>query len=391
LVVGLALLPLAVVFFGEVSLAGFPVNLIAVPFFSFVLVPAALLLAGAAILGVGDDVLARIVEPVATGVWHVLGHVADYRLASVELAAPGAVVIVLFAAGVALLFGVHGRKRWLGIVACTPLLLRSPARPEPGAFALTVLDVGHGLAIVVRTATRTLLFDAGPLARSGFDAGAEIVVPALRALSPAGLDMIVVSHGDNDHAGGLDAVRARYATAALIAGPDLALRDAPVCLAGRSWTWDRVRFSLVHPAGDFDGSGNDSSCVLRIDSAGGSALLTGDIESRAETELVAAGLVPVDIVVAPHHGSATSSTAQFVQATRPSHVIVSAAYANRWNFPRPEVVARWRDIGADILATGDSGAVTVSVSADGVSVEQKRRHRVRYWHAGSGTGTGSAL
>ena len=391
LVLGVALLPLTAIFFGEISLAGFIVNLIAVPVFGIVLVPVSIALTALAVVGHGLTIAAPTASFVGTVVWGLLSVVSDLSLAAVSVAAPGRVLTAAIAVVcITLLVG-----RWWLRVAALPILLLTLAwpaqRPAAGDVAVTVLDVGHGLATIVRTAHRTLLYDTGPVARSGFDAGSEVVVPALRQLSSAGLDLIIVSHGDSDHAGGLSAVLDAYPQARVLAGGGGDSVVGRRCVAGEDWVWDGVQFAVLHPAHEFAADGNDGSCVLRVSGRGGSVLLTGDIERRGENAVVRQGLEPVDVLLAPHHGSTTSSTPRFVAASAPALVIASTAHANRWQFPRPEVIERWRSVGARVLATSESGAITVRLGGHGLIVDAARVSRRRYWMALPGTSTGSAL
>jgi competence protein ComEC len=150
-----------------------------------------------------------------------------------------------------------------------------------------------------------------------------------------------------------------------------------------------VSFSILHPGDDFGPPGNETSCVLRIDTAHGSILLTGDIERRAEAELARAADIGADVVVVPHHGSRTSSTAGFVETVSPQLAIVSAGHNNRWGFPLPEIRDRWEAAGARLLVTADSGAVDVRFSDSGITVSEARWRRRRYWHAGSGPVSGA--
>jgi competence protein ComEC len=152
------------------------------------------------------------------------------------------------------------------------------------------------------------------------------------------------------------------------------------CLQGQRWVWDGVEFQVLHPAGRTYLLDNDSSCVLRVAGVGGSALLTGDIQGDAEAALVTAALAPVDVVVVPHHGSATSSTQAFVDATKPRLALFATGYRNRWGFPKRAVVDRWSRAGAQVLATTDSGAIEVLISATGLQPpRQYRRDERRYW------------
>jgi len=245
-----------------------------------------------------------------------------------------------------------------------------------------VLDVGQGLAVSVSTHAHRLLFDAGPRFGSGFDSGEDLVVPALAAGWPRVLDRLIVSHADNDHAGGAPAVLAAYPRAELLEGPDVMLRGR-ACTRGEHWEWDGVRFAILHPPLQFAPLGNESSCVLKIEARGGSVLITGDVETRGEETLLQAAELASDVVVVPHHGSSTSSSAPFVAATRPSYALVSAGYANRWGFPKPAVRARWAESGAAVAVTADGGALTVTLDARGVTLAPERMTHRHYWQAES--------
>jgi competence protein ComEC len=253
--------------------------------------------------------------------------------------------------------------------------------PAPGAARVVVLDVGQGLAVSVATHAHRLLFDAGPSFRSGFDSGDDIVLPALRASAPRGLDLLIVSHADNDHAGGASAVLAAFPNAGVLKGPDVATLPGTVCEPGARWEWDGVAFAILHPARDFAARGNESSCVLKVSARGGSVLIAGDIEARGESATVRSGGLASDVVVVPHHGSATSSSQAFVDAVGAKLALVSAGYANRWGFPKPAVTARWERGGARVAVTGDDGALTVSIDAAGPTLTAERGRRIRYWQA----------
>ncbi len=232
--------------------------------------------------------------------------------------------------------GLPGRRwAWLALL---PIALPALQLPPHGTARALVLDVGHGLAVLVETRSVRLLFDAGPTARSGFDSGEEIVLPALAARGRRGLDRFVVSHADNDHCRRRRGVVAAFPGLDVLKGPDVAAIPGRACVAGERWEWDGVRFSILHPRADFGARGNDSSCVLKVETGASALLVTGDIERRGESAALAqARELAADVVVVPHHGSATSSSPAFVAAVGARHAIVSAGYANRWGFPRPEV------------------------------------------------------
>ena len=382
--IGFALLPLTAWYFGEISAVGPIVNLVAIPFFNACLVPLAVLVT----LGLSLDAVSVWVVPVVDAVAALAGTtvralhaVAELRGAAIGWPLPPASAFAVGALGVAFAVsseGLPGRRiAWLALL---PVGWPAVELPPPGTARVVVLDVGHGLAVLVETRAHRLLFDAGPTARSGFDSGEEIVLPALAAGGRRGLDRLVVSHADNDHSGGAPAVVAAYPTIDVLKGPDVdALRGTP-CSAGDEWEWDGVRFRILHPSADFGARGNESSCVLKVETSTSALLVTGDIERRGEAALLDEPLA-ADVVVVPHHGSATSSSPAFVAAVGASLAIVSAAHENRWGFPRPEVRERWERGGAAMLVTGDSGAVTVELGATGVAVSTQRDVRHRYWHA----------
>ena len=391
--IGVALLPIAAFTFQEVSIAGFGINFFAVPFFALVLVPMALVQTVALLSGSAVGLVASAAAPVATLAWAVLEYAAQWQFAAISVPAPSPFMMLLAAAGALLLLLTRRRRRWLGLAALAPMFIVDVGRPEAGDFDMTVLDVGHGLATVIRTAQRTLIYDTGPKSRSGFDAGVEIVLPALRALGVTKVDRIVVSHSDLDHAGGLAALSAEFPGASIHLGPDAddTVKRTATCRAGEQWVWDGVRFRYLHPPEGFLPEGNETSCVLLIETAAGRVLLAGDIERRAE-QWLASGRVPeVTALIAPHHGSATSSTAPFVNRTRPKYVLVSAGFQNRWGFPRPEVLERWHSAGATVLTTADVGATTFTVSGGTTRVSARRLGRHRYWEPHSGATQASAL
>ncbi len=380
-----ALLPLTAAFFAQVSLVGVAVNLIAIPWFTFVLVPMTLV----ATVAASDPWLGTTLAPL---LWQAAGSAASVTAAALDAVAaiPWAAVhvptlawpvTVLAVVGTFLALPVHPLPgRSLAWLALLPLALPAARPPEPGAVRLQLLDVGHGLAVIVETHAHRLLYDAGPRFPSGFDAGLDVVVPALRTVG-RDLDLVIVSHADNDHAGGVPSVLAEFPSARVLEGPDVHLRGSR-CERGQRWRWDGVEFAVVHPPAGFIPRGNDSSCVLRVSTGGHAVLIAGDIELRGESAL-ANETVAADVVIVPHHGSATSSSPAFVNAVGADFALVSAGYGNRWGFPKPAVRARWERAGAAVLVTGDRGAITVTLGSRGVTLSAARMRRRRYWDARS--------
>jgi len=270
----------------------------------------------------------------------------------------------------------------------------------PGDMKVTVLDVGQGLSVVVQTAQHTLLYDAGAKFNQQSDAGSRIVVPFLQGEGVQKLDGFIVTHDDNDHSGGMASVLALMPVDWFVSSmPDTTLIPANTeqmkCYAGQSWHWDGVDFEVLHPSlQDYEYSeikDNDRSCVLKVTSASGSLLLTGDIERRAESALLAtyqdqdSAVLKSDVMVVPHHGSKTSSAPDFIEAVAPSVAIFTVGYLNRFRHPRPEVVTRYQEIDAKVLRSDYHGAVTLNFhktqSSPQIEVNAWRNQQKRYWHA----------
>lgn len=383
------LLPLTVVLFNQASLAGPFANLVAVPWWSLVVVPLALAGSGLDGLVPGAGGWAWSLAAWCFDLsWPLFEWLAMQQLSLVWLpeapwfALPLAVVGALW---LLLPRGLPGRP--LALLLWLPLLWPRIELPGDGEAELHVLDVGQGLSVLVRTHSHALLYDTGPAVPEGFDAGERVVAPALRALGVRHLDRMVISHGDSDHAGGMAAVRSGVAVHQALAPEAAALAGFEPCLAGESWEWDGVRFRFLHPPRFFPDLGNEGSCVLRIETVRGAALLPGDIGRTVERGLVRRGreapdeALQADVVLVPHHGSGGSSDPEFVAATRARFAVVASGHGNRFGHPRQDVVRRWRESGADLLDTADTGAVHVRLDRQGARVETRRRTHPRLWDA----------
>ena len=290
--------------------------------------------------------------------------------------------------GLAVLFIPRGLPgRWTGLVLLLPLFLVQPDRPGHAEVWLTLLDVGQGLASVVQTREHTLVYDAGPDFGNNFDAGNAVVVPFLRHQGIRRLDSLIVSHGDNDHIGGVNSLLAAYPTGRLLSGTPGKLPGTAVepCRPGEQWRWDGVIFTILHPQPGGLDRGNDASCVLRIETpAGRRVLLTGDIESASEHALLQSskGALSADILVAPHHGSKTSSSPAFVKTVNPGMVLFPAGYRNRYRFPNQDIVARYTQIGAETYDTGTGGAIRVrlgTLAGESPEISLYRDTQQHYW------------
>lgn len=384
------LLPLSVFIFGQASLAGPLANLVAVPWWSLVVVPLCLLgtALDAACRGAGEWAWQAAAWTFDLS-WPLFEWLGGSPLSVWWLPEPAWFALPLALLGAFWLLlpsGVPGKS--LALLLWLPLLWPQRHLPAQGGFELTTIDVGQGLAVLVRTSRHSLLYDMGPAVRDGFDAGERAVVPALRALGVRGLDTAIVSHADNDHAGGWPAVQRQF-PARVVWAPEGSVTPASHrCIAGREWTWDGVRFRILHPTPHFPYLKNESSCVLRIEGRHGSALLTGDIGEVVERQLLHRDPAALrnDVVVVAHHGSDGSSDPGFVSATNARVALVSAGADNRFGHPKPRVAARWCASGAELLSTADDGAIRVRVDAAGIGIDRRRASHPRLWDAAKRTG-----
>jgi competence protein ComEC len=363
--------------------------LLAIPFFTFIIVP--LVLVGTLLLELNTTLGGWVLHGVAyllEAAWPLLDWASKLPLAMWHLPELPFWLAAFMLVGclLAIAPGIAA-TRIAGAMLCLPALLWQPPKPSQGSFDLAVLDVGQGLAVVVTTQSHVLVYDAGPSFRSGRDTGELVVLPYLFSRGVRRIDTLMLSHGDNDHVGGARSLLAGLPINQVLVGPSVSLPQ-PVerCIAGQHWQWDQVDFQVLHPATGDAPSKNDSSCVLRIvGNAGDGALLLGDIEHNVESRLVANGTIQqADIVVVPHHGSRTSSTEVLTHAVAPKIAVISAGFGNRWGFPKPDVVARWHAVGARILSTSDSGAVEIAVGvtaeqANSIEVRAYRERDLAYW------------
>ncbi|MCE4058903.1 DNA internalization-related competence protein ComEC/Rec2 [Pandoraea sputorum] len=403
--VTIGLIPLTLTWFGAVPVLGPLANAVAIPVMTLIVTPLALasllLPSGLAhwALIVAHTVVAWLADwlgMLAAMPWAVWR--APVAPVWAQMAAVAGVVVCL----VPLPQWIPATRRWVigirlaGVGLMGPAALASPQRPAVGEFRVTMLDIGQGNAVLVETATRTLLFDSGPPLGRRSDAGRQVIVPYLRSMGITRLDRMVVSHAHDDHFGGaLSVLRAFPEAQVLSSLPDghrvrRASATHRTCLAGQQWQWEGVTFRFLHPdkAALSDGrrgraGPNSVSCVLRIANGRHSALLAADAESAQERTMVAryGRALRSDVLLAPHHGSLTSSTSAFVSAVSPAHVVFQAGYRNRFGHPKPAVVARYRSAGATIWQSVTHGGIRFCSTPDGMTAQAYRAGFRRYWHA----------
>lgn len=386
-VVTLGLTPLLLALFQQVSLISPLANAFAIPIISLIVTPLALL---GAILP--WDILLLASHAVMSGCMALLQWCSRLPVAVWQQHAPPAWTVLLALAGVVWALLPRGVPlRWFGAMAMLPMLLLLPPPPRPGELRLTVLDVGQGLAVVAQTAHHALLYDAGPRYSEEADSGNRIILPYLRGAGIGRLDGMVITHDDIDHTGGvasvLQGIAVGWLASSLPAGhPVLADARQPLpCFGGQTWQWDGVRFAMLHPGWDSyaipELKDNARGCTLKISSPYGSALLPADIEARSEQQLLerVPESLPADILVAPHHGSLTSSTPEFIAQVQPRATIFTVGYRNRFGHPKPAVLERYLAAQSRIYRSDQEGAVLIDFSHAGIVIRPWRREAPRYW------------
>ena len=388
LAVTVAMLPMLVVLFQQVSLVSPLANAFAIPLVSLAVVP--LTLAGA-LLDVAPALVAA--HALMAAVMAALEAMAAWPQAVLETHAPAPWTVAAALIGAAWLLAPRGVPlRGSGVIWIAPLFVVTPPSPAPGSAWIDVLDVGNGLAVVVRTAGHALVYDAGPSWSGDSDGGSRVLLPFLRGEGVSRVDMLVVSHADDDHYGGAFSLAAARLPASLLSPlpPEdplhLMTRRSVRCEAGITWTWDQVRFTVLHPShhvyAEQRRRENDRSCVLRVATRGASMLLTGDVEGRSEAEMVARGAwLESDVLLAPHHGSKTSSTASFLDSVGARRAILSVGYRNRHRHPHPSVLARYAARGTIVYRTDRDGALHLRLPPRSQEMTGPRTQAAtaRYW------------
>ncbi len=383
-VITLALTPLSLLLFNQVSVVGLLANAVAIPWVTLLVTPLAML---GVLWAPSWDAAALAIH----GLTLLLQWMASFSWASLSVAsAPLWCAIAGVVGGALLVMRLPPYLRAMGVPLLLPVLLWQPSRPEFGQFEVLGADVGQGNALIIRTASHSIVYDTGPKFSRESDAGHRVLVPLLRAMGEK-IDVLMLSHRDTDHIGGASAVLAMQPQARLLSsiedGHELqAVRPSERCLAGQKWRWDGVDFEVLHPhASDYDSpaKSNAMSCVLRISNGLKTALLAGDIEAAQELRLVASPetslKLKADFLLMPHHGSKTSSTGPFLDAVQPQFALAQAGYRNRFNHPVESVLTRYADRKIRVVKSPACGAATWrSEQAEELSCQ--RQQAKRYWH-----------
>lgn len=382
------MMPVVLVVTGQFVPFSLLANFVAVPFVSFILLPLTLLTALVVQAGFEPVVLSRLVSMLINALLFFLESCASLGGTGLQPVKSGLFEILMALLGVLLILSPRGTPfRYVGCLLMLPLVFPVWAQLPHGQLRMTVLDVGQGLGVFLQTRHHTLLYDTGPRFSDNFDAGSSIIAPYVLSQGHAAIDHLMVSHSDSDHAGGLegflsqvDADKRSSGTPERL-GPVTGFRT---CLSGDHWYRDGFQFEILSPFGDDKvAEGNDRSCVLKVSGGGHSLLIPGDIEKQQEYRLVQQHYEQLasTVLLAPHHGSQTSSTLPFIHAVSPEWVIYSTGYRNRYRHPSAVVQARYKDRGVKALNTAETGAIMFDFKKDGsMEIHNLRQHARRWWY-----------
>lgn len=389
--VTIGLVPLTMLFFGRISVIGPVANAIAIPLVSSVVTPLALI----------GSILPEPVNAYVLSLAHFLTRIlavflewlSSFSFAVWTAPEPSFYLIIFAMAGTLWMLSPKGwPHRYFGALCWLPLFLLEPTHPDYGETKVTVFDVGQGSAILIETQQHRMLFDTGPVYSTDSDAGDRVLLPYLKSRGIDSLDMVVVSHVDNDHSGGLLSLVRKLPVTKIYSSiaPDSLLaktvsKNHP-CIEGQHWEWEGVRFDMLHPSSDDYLSGenktNELSCVLKVSTSKNSILLTGDIEKKEEEKLVGrlGEKLKSDILMAPHHGSNSSSTWPFLFMVKPEYAIYQAGYLNPYHHPDYRAASRYDILGVKTFRTDGDGAVSIMLG-NNINIDLERKKDVRYWRS----------
>ena len=384
--ISLALIPLLIFLFQQASLVSPLTNLFAIPVVSFIVVP--LVLLATSVLSFFPDLAATLfsfADTTLSFLWWLLSYLANTSLSEWHGIKPGVFSLCMAILGIGLLLTPKSWPgKYMGGFLILPLLWPVINTPSKGEVEVTLLDVGQGLAAVVQTTHHALVFDTGPKFSQSFDTGAAVVIPYLRHKNIQKLDTLIVSHKDNDHSGGLKSIQSNIEIARLMSSYDL--KDSERCFSGQSWRWDGVFFEILSPEEHITyKKRNNGSCVLRVSAGNKSLLLSADIEMKTEKRLVKHQYKKLKstYLVAPHHGSKTSSSQPFLDAVDPDYILVPVGFKNRYRMPHLSVMTRYEKAHIPIIETYKSGAILVRFGQKSSNEMPKQYRNIsqKYWNS----------
>jgi competence protein ComEC len=378
-VILIGLMPIMILVFGKINLLTPLANLMVLPLASLLLIP---LMFAAFMTYLFSNTLANflfeLVETLAQLLFAILDELQQLNFLSLSISHIGTITILSVSLmTLILLLPKLFRWRYLSLLLIFPVIFSMPKTLKTKEFQVIVLDVGQGLSIVVKSAKHTLIYDTGAKYDTGFNLASVVVIPYLHSLGINNIDKLLLSHQDNDHAGGVKELMAEF--------PEMQVYDVNgeyhACKKGLSWQWDEVSFEVLSPYNITPYMGNNSSCVLKISSQLGSILFTGDIEEPIEYRLLhqSKAKLTSDVLVIPHHGSKTSSSQDFIQQVNPKIALNSSGYSNQFNHPHPMIRQRYIDNGIRFYDTQERGMIELLFSKIGISIEQYSDINPHFW------------
>ena len=394
------MLPLTIFLNYNLSLAAILANVIAVPFMSITAIPLSLL---AVILMPINEYAASFILELSLAclslLWQWLTYLTQIEglmlsISSVELTV---VISLIFILSTILFIGPP--RRYILLICSSALLLclvvfypsyiKLPVfQQNDRQWQVKVMDVGQGLAVFIEVNGETMLYDTGASYPSGFNIAESVLIPYLKYQGENQLQALIISHDDNDHASGLGVLNRHFKVKRIIYNENtkgLSLSTEP-CLQGQIINWQFLTIEQLWPK-QVKANHNDDSCVLRISDGVNSVLFTGDISSKIERKLVAqygvseSSKLKSTVLIAPHHGSKTSSSLSFIEAVKPDAVIFSAGYLNRWEMPVSSVVKRYRQAKVKTYNTANDGMVLVAFSNEEPHISRYRETVWPFWFA----------
>lgn len=363
LMLTIGVVPFTLYLYGDYSMMSLLANSIAIPIMEWLILPVNFL-AGLFLFAIPkvSEILFYVSSFMLTKLYDFLFYLSQIKQVNL-FPIPSFFIFISTLMGFLIFMMPKGLPgRFLGIFWFLPFITYQPVVPDQGDFFLKLFDVGQGLSALIQTKHHVLLYDAGPKYQQ-FDSGAQIIVPLLRYDHINRLDMMVISHSDNDHMGGAESVMNNTEISLIKTSvPNkIHFKNISYCLAGKHWEWDGVRFSFLYPDRNHLNFNNNSSCVLKVENNYHQLLLSGDIEKLAENNLLKSisDQLHATVLIAPHHGSKTSSQMNFIRRVHPSVVLYATAYKNRYHLPNQVVVNRYRDLHVQQINTADSGSIWI--------------------------------
>lgn len=382
-VITIGLIPLSLFFYQQLSLLGIIANCITIPWIAFVVLP----LCGGSIFACLISKLFASKLLFLTSKTLLLMYWFLEKLSAISWLqwqfVPNDFVLLIAILGLLLYLSPLPRKS-IGLLALMPIFFLKPIDPKNGQVNFTLLDVGQGLSAVIQTKNHILVYDTGSRWVDGLSYGETVVLPYLNKIGAKKIDMMMISHGDLDHRGGADYLLSHIpVTTILTSAPHyFPVSLTQICHENESWNWDGVNFTVLYPRTNQEYLDNDSSCVLKVTTGRQSILLPGDIEKKSEHYLVTNEKLSSTILIAPHHGSKTSSTLDFIVATHPQYVLFPVGYLNTYHFPNTAVVSRYKELGAQCLDSVNYGAIYFELFPDRIMKPMSYRGMDRHFWNG---------